>query len=107
MALKNGAPVDGRMSPSVKEITKGSGETGVFGEIFVGLGILIGLAGLGLWVLQLTGFFDGSPVGAVAARNDAFVLWFLLLIEGIGFTVFGIMILVSGWDRQHHPDDVH
>ncbi|MFA5945023.1 MAG: hypothetical protein WC876_11235 [Candidatus Thermoplasmatota archaeon] len=95
------------MSLSVKEITKGSGETGVFGEIFVGLGLLIGLGGIVLAVLHGTGFFDDSPAGAVAARNDAFSLWFLLVIEGIGFTVFGVMILVSGWDRTHHPDEVH
>jgi hypothetical protein len=92
---------------SVKEVTHGAGETGVFGEIFIGLGILIGLAGLGLWGLQLTGFFDHSNVGSVAANNDAFTLWFLMLIEGVGFTMFGVMCLVSGWDRAHHPDDVH
>jgi hypothetical protein len=92
---------------SVKDVTHGSGESGVFGEIFIGLGLLIGLAGVALWALTLTGFFDHSPVGAVAANNDALHLWFLLFIEGVGFTVFGIMCLVSGWDRQHHPDDVH
>jgi hypothetical protein len=104
VALKNGGRVGRSMSLSVKEITHGSGETGVFGEIFVGLGILIGLAGIGLAILHGTGFFDDSPAGAVAARNDAFSLWFLLVIEGIGFTVFGIMCLVSGWDRAHHLD---
>jgi hypothetical protein len=92
------------MSPSVKEVTHGSGETGVFGEIFIGLGILIGLGGLGLWGLELSGFFEDSPVGAVAAENDAFALWFLLLVEGIGFTLFGVMCMVSGWDRQKHPE---
>ena len=92
---------------TAKEIQHGSGETGVFGEIFIGLGILILLGGLALWVLVLTGFFADSPVGRVAAENDAFALWFLLAIEGIGFTLFGIMCLVSGWDRVHHPDPVH
>ena len=100
----NGLPVARPMSLSVKEITHGSGETGVFGEIFVGLGILIGLGGAALGVLQAIGFFDDSPAGALAARNDAFSLWFLLAIEGIGFTVFGVMCLVSGWDRAHHTD---
>ncbi|MEA3137053.1 MAG: hypothetical protein QOC71_1334, partial [Thermoplasmata archaeon] len=100
----NEGTVAGPMSLSVKEITHGSGETGVFGEIFVGLGILIGLAGAALGVLQAIGFFDDSPAGALAARNDAFSLWFLLAIEGLGFTVFGIMCLVSGWDRAHHLD---
>jgi hypothetical protein len=92
---------------TVKEVTHGSGETGVFGEIFVGLGLLILAAAIGLWVLQLTGFFEDSIVGQQAAENDAFTLWFLLAIEGVGFTVFGVMVLVSGWDRVHHPDDVH
>ena len=92
---------------TAKEVQHGSGETGVFGEIFIGLGILIFLAGIALWVLVLTGFFHDSPAGVEAAENDAFSLWFLLAIEGIGFTVFGVMCMVSGWDRQKHPDDVH
>jgi hypothetical protein len=91
---------------TVHDVTHDSGETGVFGEIFIGLGLLIMLAGIALFVLVLTGFFDNSNVGRVAARNDAFVLWFLLFIEGLGFTLFGTMVLVSGWDRTHHPDDV-
>jgi hypothetical protein len=92
---------------SAKEIQHGSGETGVFGEIFVGLGLFILVGGLVLWGLVLTGFFEDSPVGELAAENDAFSLWFLLAIEGVGFTVFGAMCLVAGWDRSHHPDDVH
>lgn len=92
---------------TAKEIQHGSGETGVFGEIFIGLGMLIFLAGIALWVLVLTGFFRDSPAGVAAAENDAFSLWFLLAVEGIGFTVFGVMCLVSGWDRAHHPDEVH
>src|ERR1041385_6551866 len=91
---------------TVKEVQHGTGESGVFGEIFIGLGLLIFLAGIAIWTARLLGVFDHSPAGAGAARNDAFVVWFLLAVEGIGFTVFGIMILVAGWDRQHHPDDV-
>jgi hypothetical protein len=92
---------------TVKEVTHGSGESGVFGEIFIGLGLLILLAGIALWMVQLTGFFNHSNIGARAANNDAFVLWFLLAIEGIGFTVFGVMCLVAGWDRAHDTDSVH
>ena len=92
---------------TVKEVTAHSGETGVFGEIFIGLGLLILLAGIALAVLVGVGFFEDSPAGQAAAENDAFSLWFLLAIEGVGFTVFGVMCLVSGWDREHHPDDVH
>ena len=92
---------------TAKEIQHGSGETGVFGEIFIGLGLLILGAGIALAILTATGFFHDSPAGRVAAENDAFALWFLLAIEGIGFTIFGVMCLVSGWDRAHHPDEVH
>ena len=92
---------------TVKEVTHGTGESGVFGEIFIGLGILIFLAGMAIMVARMLGVFDHSPAGYAAARNDAFVLWFLLAIEGVGFSVFGVMCLVAGWDRAHHPDDVH
>lgn len=92
---------------TAKEIQHGSGETGVFGEIFIGLGLLILLGAIALAVLVGVGFFEDSPVGELAAENDAFALWFLLAIEGVGFTVFGVMCLVSGWDRAHHPDEVH
>ncbi len=92
---------------SVKEVTHESGETGVFGEVFIGLGLLIGLVGLTFWVLSMVGFYDDSPVGATAARGDWIALGFLFFIEGLGFTLFGIMALVAGWDRHHHPDAVH
>lgn len=106
MALKNGAGL-ARPMTSVKDVTHGSGETGVFGEIFIGLGLFILLGAIVLAVLVGVGFFADSPVGELAAENDAFSLWFLLAVEGVGFTVFGVMCLVSGWDRAHHPDDVH
>ena len=91
----------------VKEFQKEVGSSGLFAEIFIALGILIGLFGGISWGLSLAGFFDDSPIGATAARGDWTALGFLFLIEGLGFMVFGIMILVAGWDRHHHPDSVH
>jgi hypothetical protein len=89
------------------ELQEGVGETGVFGEIFVALGILIGLGGAATHAMLGLGLFDASPVGVAAATSDWIALGFLLLIEGIGFLGFGILALVSGWDRHHHPDEVH
>jgi hypothetical protein len=107
-SFKSAPPLAGPVSHvTAKEIAAHSGESGIFGEIFIGLGLLILLGGIALAVLKATHFFDHSPVGATAANNDAFVLWFLLAIEGVGFTVFGVMCLVAGWDRAHHPDMVH
>jgi hypothetical protein len=91
----------------VKEFQEGVGSSGLFGEIFIGLGLLIGLFGGITWGLSMGGFYDDSPIGATAARGDWIALGFLFLIEGIGFIVFGVMILVAGWDRHHHPDSVH
>lgn len=85
----------------------GVGSSGLFGEIFIGLGILIGLFGGVTWGLSLAGFYDDSPVGATAARGDWTGLSFLAFIEGLGFIVFGVMVMVAGWDRHHHPDSVH
>jgi hypothetical protein len=92
---------------SLKDVQHGMGETGVFGEIFVVLGILIGLGGAVSLVMLGMGVFDDSPVGRDAAAADWIGLGFLLLIEGIGFLMFGILAMVSGWDRHHHPDEVH
>lgn len=90
-----------------KEFQEGIGKTGLFGEIFIGLGLLIGAFGGVTWGMSMAGFFDGSPVGAVAVRGDWIGLGFLFLVEGLGFLIFGILAIVAGWDRHHHPDSVH
>jgi hypothetical protein len=92
---------------NVKELQAGVGSSGLFGEIFIGLGLLIGLFGGVTWGLSLAGFYDGSPVGAIAVRGDWTALGFLFMIEGLGFMIFGVMALVAGWDRHKHPDSVH
>lgn len=92
---------------SAKDLQHGVGQTGLFGEIFIGLGLLIGLVGAAFWILDGIGFYAGSPAGDVAAHGDWVILSFLLVVEGVGFTVFGVMCLVAGWDRHHHPDLVH
>jgi hypothetical protein len=91
----------------IREFEEGIGQTGRFGWVVIGLGLLIGGAGVVFWILTAIGSYDDSPVGALAARNDWFALYFLFIIEGIGFTLFGIMCMVAGWDRHHHPDTVH
>lgn len=90
-----------------KELQHDMGSSGLFGEIFIGLGLLIGLFGGITWGMSLAGVFDDSPMGAVAARADWTALSFLLLVEGLGFILFGVMAMVSGWDRHKHPDNVH
>ncbi len=92
---------------NVKEFQHEVGSSGLFGEIFIGLGLLIGLFGGVTWGLSLAGFYDDSPIGATAARGDWIGLGFLFLVEGIGFIVFGAMALMAGWDRHKHPDSVH
>lgn len=91
----------------VKDFQEGVGKTGLFGEIFIGLGLLIGLFGGITWGMSLAGFFDDSPVGAEAVRADWTALSFLYAVMGLGFIVFGAMAIMAGWDRHHHPDLVH
>ncbi len=108
-------PTSGTLKPTgrpsmvvhVKELQDEVGKTGLFGEIFIGLGLLIGLFGGTTWGLSLAGFFDGSAVGAEAVRGDWTALGFLFAVLGLGFIVFGAMAIMAGWDRHRHPDLVH
>lgn len=94
-------------APSAKEVHEAAGSSGVFGEIFIGLGLLIGLVGTVFWTLTGLGFYDDSVVGKTAAHADWTALSFLFIVEGLGFVVFGVMCMVAGWDRHKHPDIVH
>ncbi len=90
------------MGHSVEELQEGMGQTGHFGEAFVGLAFLIFSLGVVLLGLGLTGFFGGSPAGANAAGGDALVTGILFVVEGVGFGLFGVLAILMGWGR-HHP----
>jgi hypothetical protein len=85
---------------SLHDLQEGIGQTGRFGEIFIGLGILIAILGAALATMGHTRFLsDGfSPD---KGNTDAVTTGWLFLFEGLGFLLFGIMIMVAGWGRQH------
>jgi hypothetical protein len=85
---------------SVKELQEGLGQTGRFGEFFIVLGIFIFLGGLILAIVGHSNLLtDGTGVGM--GNNDAVQVGWLFFFEGLGFTLFGIMIMVAGWGRHH------
>lgn len=82
------------------DFQEGIGHTGRVGEAFIALGILIGILGLVLfWLGETRSLTDGY--GAGAGNHDSVTVGFLFLFEGIGFVVFGLMIIIAGWDRHH------
>lgn len=85
---------------NLHELQEGIGQTGKLGELFIGLGALIAVLGIVLFAMGETHFLkDGvSPDGG---NTDAVTVGFLFLFEGIGFVVFGVMIVLSGWGRHH------
>jgi hypothetical protein len=85
---------------SLHELQEGIGQTGRFGEIFIGLGILITVLGAALTVMGTTHFLsDGTTFDH--GNVDAVTVGWLFLFEGLGFTLFGIMIMAAGWGRAH------
>lgn len=85
---------------SLHDLQEGMGQTGRFGEIFIGLGLLIAILGASLAVMGHTRFLtDGF--GADHGNTDAVTVGWLFLFEGLGFLLFGIMIMLAGWGRQH------
>ena len=88
---------------SAHELQEGIGQTGLFGEIFIGIGLLMGVGGgILLWYGHVGGL-DDSTVGHDAAIGDAGILAFFLLVMMVGFGVFGALAILSGWSR-HHDD---
>jgi hypothetical protein len=85
---------------SLHELQAGVGQTGRFGEIFIGLGVLIAILGTVLAVMGHTRFLtDGLTPDH--GNVDAVTVGWLFLFEGLGFTLFGIMIMAAGWGRAH------
>lgn len=85
----------------IKDMQAGLGTTGRFGEIFIALGLVIGLLGGLFWFLSTTDSYESSVVTQQAANNDSFILGFLFFIEGVGFCAFGVLCLLMGWGRRH------
>lgn len=85
---------------NLHELQEGIGQTGRFGEVFVGLGLLIAILGAVLFVAGETGkMTDGfQPDGG---NSDAIQVGWLFFFEGLGFIVFGVMIVAAGWGRAH------
>lgn len=63
----------------------------LFGRLFVILGLIFAVGSLFLYVPAQMGLFAGN------GNADATQVGFLYLAEGIGFTVFGALILREKW----------
>lgn len=84
------------------EVQQELGETGRFGEFFIVLGALIGLAGLASLLSNIFGF----PLFPFTGEEDRTMMiqaMGLFVLEGVGFVLFGIMAIRAGWAR-HHPE---
>ena len=80
------------------------GSSGRFGEVFIALGIVILLGGIAMWGLGAAGAFDGG-IAQEAGSNDSILVGLLFVVEGLGFTIFGAVALLSGWDRHKDHED--
>jgi hypothetical protein len=86
---------------SVKELQEGLGQTGRFGEFFIVLGVLILIGGAILaWVGHYNMLGDGSSY-LDRGNSDAVQAGWLFFFEGLGFTIFGAMVMLAGWGRHH------
>ena len=88
---------------NLHEVQEGLGQTGRFGEIFVGLALIMLAGGAALLGVMLSGFFDGSVIDTGAANGDALILTIFLFVMALGFGTFGVLAILSGWAR-HHDD---
>ena len=73
------------------------GASGVFKGIFLWLGVAIGIFGVATTGYTLSGLLEPSVVGA-GAVTDGLILGILMIVLGLGFGVFAVMIGREGWD---------
>ena len=83
------------------DLQEGLGQTGRFGEFFIALGALIALFGL-LVIAVAFSWLELPFFSAIGSVDDSLIAGFLFLIEGVGFILFGVLAVMSGWAR-HHP----
>jgi len=88
-----------------KDIQEGIGETGRFGEFFIGLGALIFLGGLGMVLSAWLGF-PFPPMTGEEPVHQAIQAGGLFMMEGLGFVVFGVVAIRAGWGRHHPGSDL-
>ncbi len=88
------------------DVQEGLGQTGKFGEGFVGLGLLGLIGGAILVFMAVFAAFEPWAAGD-AVEIDALVSGSLFVVMGLGFITFGVMIILSGWARHHPGFDEH
>ena len=89
------APATAHSHTTAHDVQEGLGETGRFGEAFIGLGLLILVGG----VIEMV-WANVADVGRVG-HYDHNLVGFLYFIEGLGFLIFGAMVMLAGWGRHH------
>ncbi len=83
---------------SLRRLHREDGETGHFGEFFLGLGAFV-LAG-GLLIILLGAQAEPST-STTSIGTDAVTAGFLFVVGGIGIATFGAFGVYSGWGRHH------
>lgn len=86
---------------SVHELQEGLGQTGRFGEFFIVLGILIFIGGAILAFVGHGNVLQDGTSHVDKGNSDAVQVGWLFFFEGLGFTVFGAMVMWAGWGRHH------
>ncbi len=83
---------------SLRRLHREDGETGHFGEFFLGLGAFVIIGGL---VLIVWGIQAPPADSTSAVASDAVSVGALFIVGGIGIATFGGYGVYSGWGRHH------
>lgn len=75
-----------------------SESTGVFKGIFTVIAAVIGVVGIIITTISLTGMLAPTWNAGAAVATDGLILGALFIVMGVGFFGFGIMIGKEGWD---------
>ncbi len=72
------------------------GETGVFKGIFLWLGVAIGIFGIATTTYSMSSLI-GHGIAGASVVTDGMILGILMIVLGVGFGVFAVMIGKEGW----------